>query len=63
MEGVDSVAEAYPWTSAGLWWSHNNMNELCDSGADVERMTRRVNGGINGLEPRKADYARALEVL
>jgi predicted chitinase len=39
------------------------MNELCDSGADAERMTRRVNGGINGLEPRKAYYARALEVF
>jgi predicted chitinase len=55
MEVVDYVAEAYPGTSAGLWWSHNNMNELYDSGTDVERITRRVNGDINVLEPRKAN--------
>jgi putative chitinase len=28
MEGVDYVAETYPFTSAGYWWMDNKMNEL-----------------------------------
>ena len=52
MEGVDYVAETYPFTSAGFWWVSNNMNELCDEGADVMEVTLRVNGGTNGLSDR-----------
>ena len=39
------------------------MNELIDAGADVDKVTRRVNGGYNGLEERKRYYQRCLQVI
>ncbi|MCM3272622.1 glycoside hydrolase family 19 protein [Paenibacillus elgii] len=58
MQGVDYVAAKYPWTSAGFWWASAGMNEMVDSGATVQQVTRRVNGGYNGLEDREALYQR-----
>lgn len=63
MEGVDYVAEHYPWTSAGYWWSTHNMNALCDGGATVKQITRRVNGGYNGLQSREIYYAQCCTVF
>lgn len=48
--------------SAGYFWESNGLNELADTGS-VERVTRRVNGGLNGLDERTALYESALEVL
>lgn len=56
--GVDYVADKYPFTSAGVWWQRNNMNALCDRGVSVKVITRRVNGGYNGLEDRLKWYSR-----
>ena len=56
MQGVDYVANNYPWTSAGYWWYKNAMNSLCDSGADCVTVTKRVNGGTNGLADRQKYY-------
>ena len=56
--GCDHVAEVYPFTSAGFWWTNNRMNELCDTNPSVEQVTKRVNGGYNGLEDRKYYYGR-----
>jgi putative chitinase len=39
------------------------MNALCDRGANVEEITRRVNGGLNGLSDREAYYAKALKIF
>lgn len=58
MQGVDYVATKYPWSSAGFWWDAAGMNQLVDSGATVRQVTRRVNGGYNGLEDRQALYQR-----
>ena len=63
MQGVDYVAANYPWTSAGFWWYNNNMNSLCDSGASVETITRRVNGGTNGLSQRQYYYNLACGIF
>lgn len=63
MEGVDYVSITYPFTSGGFWWHNNNMNALCDRGATVEEITRRVNGGLNGLAQREAYYEKALKVF
>lgn len=63
MEGVDYVAEKYPGTSAGYWWYNNKMNALCDTNPSVEQVTRRVNGGTNGLSDRQMYYNRSLQVL
>ena len=56
MEGVDYVANTYPFTSAGFWWKSNFMNSFCDSGASVRDVTIRVNGGLNGLSDREHYY-------
>ena len=63
MEGVDYVAENLPFTSAGYWWMDNDMNELIDSGADVLAVTRRVNGGTNGLDDRERYFQICLQVI
>ena len=63
MEGVDYVAENLPFTSAGFWWMDNEMNELIDNGADVLAVTRRVNGGTNGLDDRKHYFDICMEVI
>lgn len=48
--------------SAAAFWHDHELNELADRG-DMDRMTRVINGGSNGLPDRKARYARALRVL
>ena len=63
MEGVDYVAENLPFTSAGYWWEDNRMNELIDSGADVLAVTKRVNGGTNGLADREHYYQLCLQQI
>jgi len=63
MKGVEYVAANYPWTSAGYWWHRNNMNSLCDQGASVTTITKRVNGGTNGLSSRQTYYNKACKVF
>jgi putative chitinase len=48
--------------SAGWFWKANGCNEIADSG-DFVRLTRRINGGTNGLADRQAYLQRATEVL
>lgn len=63
MEGCHYVSTTYPFTSAGFWWHRNKINALCDRGASVEQITRRVNGAYNGLDDRKRYYRKACEVI
>ncbi len=63
MEGVDYVAANYPFSSAGSWWRTNRMNALCDRGATVKQVTKKVNGGYNGLADREKYYGRAARVI
>ncbi|PKV42740.1 putative chitinase [Janthinobacterium sp. 61] len=48
--------------SAGWFWQSNGLNALADAGDQV-RVTRRVNGGTNGLAERLALFAAAQRVL
>lgn len=48
--------------SAAVFWHDNELNELADTG-DLTRMTRRINGGLAGLEDRKNRYRQAMRVL
>jgi putative chitinase len=47
------------------WWADAGLNEIADQGGGVmvEAVTRRVNGGRNGLADRRAIFARAVAVL
>jgi putative chitinase len=70
--GIDLVSDperaALPQVAfrvAGLYWMKNGLNELADRAtADAFRLiTRRINGGLNGLADRERFYAVARTVL
>ena len=48
--------------SAAWFWATRGHNTLADEGK-FETITRRINGGLNGLADRQMLYARALKVL
>ena len=52
----------YAAMSAGWFWHRATLNALADKG-DFLTITRRINGGTNGLADREALYERALKVL
>jgi putative chitinase len=52
----------YATLSAGWFWNKKGLNALADS-KDYETMTKRINGGLIGLDDRKAKIAQALSVL
>ncbi|MFE8602218.1 peptidoglycan-binding protein [Archangium violaceum] len=47
---------------AAWFWRSRGLNALADVG-DFREITRRINGGFNGLAQREVYYRRALEVL
>ena len=67
--GIDLIADpalaATPelaFATAGLYWQSNGLNELADAQQFVT-ITRRINGGTNGLADRQMYYERAKTVL
>lgn len=51
----DLIATKYPLTSAAFFFNNNNLWTICDKGATsdvVLLLTKRVNGGTNGLQDR-----------
>jgi putative chitinase len=50
---------------AGLFWSKKGLNELADIATNdaFKEITRRINGGFNGLADRQAFYTTARNVL
>ena len=67
--GVDLVGNPdwlsdpkYAALSAGWFWNKKGLNSLADAN-DIETMTKRINGGLIGLDDRKAKIAKALSVL
>ena len=67
--GVDLVGNPdwllnpkYATLSAGWFWNKKGLNSLADA-SDIETMTKRINGGLIGLDDRKAKIAKALSVL
>ena len=70
--GIDLVADppraadpAVAFRIAALFWSRNGLNELADQGTAeaFRQITRRINGGFNGLAERQQFFARACETL
>jgi nucleoid-associated protein YgaU len=55
----DLVAEL-PWAfeTAGLFWNWNNLNALADAN-DIVGTTRKINGGQNGIDDRRAKWSSA----
>lgn len=52
----------YAVLSAAWFWHSHNLNALADKG-DFKAITRKINGGYNGLADRERYYKRALEAF
>jgi putative chitinase len=48
--------------AAGWFWSSHGLNALADV-FDFKAITRRINGGENGMESRERYYTRAVKTL
>ena len=67
--GVDFVKDPdlvltkeYAALTAAWFWDKSRLNAFADAN-DIEGMTKKINGGIIGLDDRKKHIAHALEVL
>ncbi len=67
--GVDLVAcpdlvadQEYAAMAAAWEWDRSKLNPIADA-ADFEKVTRVINGGLNGFAERKRLYSMALEAL
>ena len=65
--GIDFVnnpqlleTEEYAWYQAGWYWKTRNLN---DCAHDVVKTTKKINGGTNHLEKRRALFERAKLIL
>ncbi|PQY12794.1 glycoside hydrolase family 19 protein [Cronobacter sakazakii] len=56
------LQDKYAALSAGWFWKANGCNQFADVG-DVNGLTRRINGGLNGLQDRIDRTKRAEGVL
>jgi len=70
--GVDLIANPqlleeprYAALSAGWFWNKKGLNALADEGTkdSFEVMTKRINGGLLGLDDRKSKIIEALKAL
>jgi putative chitinase len=67
--GIDLVGDPdlaakpeYAFQTAALYWKLNGCNELADV-EDFVKITRKINGGLNGLADRQRYYERAKKAL
>lgn len=67
--GIDLVSNPekleqpeYAARSAAWFWESNGLNSLADADRFTD-ITRRINGGTNGMEDRKQRYNLALSVI
>ncbi|MEY4331421.1 MAG: hypothetical protein RLZZ196_159 [Bacteroidota bacterium] len=59
MANPDLVATKYPLTSAAFFFHKNKLWDVCDKGHGddiVLAVTKRVNGGVIGLEERQKNF-------
>jgi len=62
----DLVATKYPLASAGFFFESNKLWSICDKGSDdatVTALTKRINGGINGLNDRLKHFKEYYNLL
>ena len=62
LEDPDLVASEYAVHSAVFYWDKNKLNKIADRD-DVKLMTKRVNGGDNGLAHRRELFNKANGLL
>jgi putative chitinase len=62
----DLVAHKYPMMSAAYFFDINKLWSICDKGSDdntVIAVTKRVNGGLNGLDDRLKYFKKYFKLL
>ena len=57
METFEGATESACW-----FWQINNLNKWADCG-DILTLTKRINGGTNGLEDRSNHYTHIINIL
>ena len=65
-ETPDLVGSQYALASAAWFWQKNKLNEIADSGATdevVTKITKRVNGGTIGLPDRIKHFNEFYKLL
>jgi putative chitinase len=63
VENPDLLLEpVYAARSAAWFWATNKCNNFADAG-DIEGLTKKINGGLIGIEDRKKRYASAVRSL
>lgn len=56
------VSTKYPLLSAAWFWDTKKLNEYADID-DIETITRKINGGLHGLDSRKKLFDKFYEVI
>ena len=62
MKDPDLVASTYAVHSAVFYWEKNSLNKLADKD-DISNLTKKINGGHNGLAHRKELLHKATGLL
>lgn len=66
VEYPELVSEKYALLSAGWYWHTTDLNTIADRGSSediIVKITRRVNGGTNGLDDRIRKFKRFFNIL
>lgn len=62
----DLIATTYPLTSAAWFFYSNRLWKWCDTGSNpacVKEVTKRINGGLNGIEERQKLFNKYWNLL
>jgi putative chitinase len=66
LDNPDLVSQKYSLLSAAWYWNTRSLNHLADKGANtnvVTTITKRVNGGTNGLTDRIKHFKEYYDLL
>lgn len=66
IKNPDLVAKQYPLLSAGWFFYKNNINSTADKGSTediVKSVTKKINGGYNGLADRQKYFDKYYNIL
>jgi putative chitinase len=66
LDNPDLVATKYPLASAAWFFNRHSIWTICDKGDSnqtVTEVTRKVNGGVNGLEDRLKHFKKYYPIL